>query len=590
MRVSPTLLSLVCLAACGPKVEPIFAGHPEVAPEKTPDNTGAEVFENEENQRIDDHETSESTNTPSSDVGEPVDNGAIDFHWSETLGSLNLGSTLAGRSILEASINGWESRSSRTPTARTAHSAPRGKRAAGYDSELDARAARRAPPPLPARPASPPAPAERVLAIASAPEPEPAADEPTDWGLVKPRGYAAFAPPSSGGDIGPIDDSSSPPTPRTASRHDVARPPSRLKAGTTDDNAQFDEWLAFIATWGARSDISGWADDLDVTGRRHLQVLDVRGRPVPNARVSVLDPTTEHVVWTGRAYGDGRVPMYPHLDVPGRDLPIAGRAPEGGWLVQAATPDGVVQTVRWDGESSELDLTVDTRGLETGSPVPVDVCFIIDTTGSMGDEIERIKSTLLSVTHKLRSDASQGVDLRYGAVLYRDIGDEYVTRRHAFTTDLAGFDAKLQTIAAKGGGDGPESLNQGLAVGVAGMDWREEAARVAFVIADAPPHMDYHEDVSYGRAASAAVHRGIRVHTVAASGLNDRGSYAFRQISQLTRGQFIYIEYGSSADTAADHGVRTTHDSNNLDEILYGRIRAEVDGWGKDGTKKVARG
>ena len=36
------------------------------------------------------------------------------------------------------------------------------------------------------------------------------------------------------------------------------------------------------------------------------------------------------------------------------------------------------------------------------------------------------------------------------------------------------------------------------------MDWREGAARVAFVIADAPPHMDYQEDVSYGRAAAAA--------------------------------------------------------------------------------------
>jgi hypothetical protein len=275
--------------------------------------------------------------------------------------------------------------------------------------------------------------------------------------------------------------------------------------------------------------------------------------------------------------------------VPGRDLDIAGDAPEGGWTVQASTPDGAVRTVQWDGQSEELDLVVDTAGLKVGAPVPVDVCFIIDTTGSMGDELARIKSTLLSVTDKLRADAAQGVDLRYGAVLYRDIGDEYVTRRHAFTTDLTGFDRALQSISAAGGGDGPESLNQGLAVGVAGMEWREGAARVAFVIADAPPHMDYQEEVTYGRAAAAAVHRGIRVHTVAASGLDDRGSYAFRQVAQLTRGQFIYIEYGSAAASAADHGVSAPAGSNNLDDIVYGRVRAEIDGWGRDGAETVAR-
>jgi len=365
-------------------------------------------------------------------------------------------------------------------------------------------------------------------------------------------------------------------------------PQPTLKAGTTDDNANFDAWLTYVSEWGGRGDIDGWADRLDVTGRRYVQVLDAKGRPVPDARVSILDPTSERVVWAGRGYGDGRVPMYPKLKVPGRALDIAGDAPEGGWLVQAESPDGAVRTVRWDGRSNELDVTVDTGGLTRGAPVPVDVCFIIDTTGSMGDEIDRIKTTLLSVTDKLREDASQGVDLRYGAVLYRDIGDEYVTRRHAFTADIAGFDTALQTITARGGGDAPESLNQGIAVGVAGMEWREGAARVAFVIADAPPHMNYQEEVSYGRAAAAAAHRGIRIHTVAASGLNDRGSYAFRQIAQLTRGQFIYIEYGSAAASAADHGVRTPTASNNLDGILYGRIRAEIDGWGKDGTEKIA--
>ena len=326
----------------------------------------------------------------------------------------------------------------------------------------------------------------------------------------------------------------------------------------------------------ARSDIQGWADVLDVTDKRTLRVLSPAGDPLPAARVSLVDPATKRVVWSGHTFGDGRLPVYPNLIVPGTGLPAAGVAPRSGWIVQAEW-EGSVSRTRWDGQEDHLDLVVDASGVS--GAVPLDVCFVIDTTGSMGDEIARIKETLLSVTEQLRQE--QAVDLRYGAVLYRDLGDAYVTRRHPFTSDLEAFDRALQEIEAGGGGDGPESLNQGLAVAVGGMDWRDDTARVAFVIADAPPHMDYQEQVTYGRAAAAALHQGIKIHTVAASGLDDRGSLAFRQVSQLTRGEFIFIEYGSTARSAADHGVTGQVTSNNLDAILYKRIHDEIVGWGR---------
>ena len=558
MRTSSSLALLFSLSACLPKADPNS-------------NTSVDPTDSATDPVVKPVVPDPMTPAPVGTGVTGLDAGDLAFRWSEDLGAIDLGGALAGQSMREQASAGWESR-----TTAASRGGPGSMMddlgVSGYAADeemafegsggLGLSGAARGGGGTVARSASV---AKRSHAM---PPPSPEAAVDMDAASVRALG-----------------------TMGRSSRMPVDRPTPKasLKAGTTDDNANFDGWLSYVSEWGGRADIDGWADTLDVTGRRYLQVLDAKGRPIPNAQVSVLDPATETVVWAGRAYGDGRVPLYPKLKVPGRDLPVAGDAPEGGWLVQASTPDGSLKTVRWNGQSEELDLGVDADGLKAGSPVPVDVCFIIDTTGSMGDEIDRVKRTLLSVTDKLRSDASQGVDLRYGAVLYRDIGDEYVTRRHAFTSDLQGFDQALQTISAAGGGDGPESLNQGLAVGVAGMEWREGAARVAFVIADAQPHMDYQEDVSYGRAAAAAVHRGIRVHTVAASGLDDRGSYAFRQIAQLTRGQFIYIEYGSAAASAADHGVGGPTKSNNLDDILYGRIRAEIDGYGKDGTEKVVR-
>jgi hypothetical protein len=297
--------------------------------------------------------------------------------------------------------------------------------------------------------------------------------------------------------------------------------------------------------------------------------------------VDLVDTQSGTLAWSAHTTGDGRVPFYPALELSGVGKVVQGQS----WTV-VVRQGGQEKAVRWDGGGNELDIQLPVYP-EPERGVPVDVCFIIDTTGSMGDEIGRVQDTLLSLTQRLRSE--QEVDLRYSAVLYRDIGDEYLTMVHPFTNDFRAFDTAIQQISAGGGGDGPESLNQGLAMAVAGVNWRPGAAKVAFLIADAPPHMDYQESITYGRAAAGAVHQGIRVHTVAASGLDDVGSLVFRQIAQLTRGRFIFIEYGSTAAAAADHGVAGPVRSNNLDQILYDRIDAEIKGWRRDDLAVATR-
>ena len=107
-------------------------------------------------------------------------------------------------------------------------------------------------------------------------------------------------------------------------------------------------------------------------------------------------------------------------------------------------------------------------------------------------------------------------------------------------------------------------------------------AKVVFLVADAPPHMDYAGDTPYGESVRAAVAKGIRIHTVAASGIDDVGSLVFRQIAQYTRGKFVFIEYGGDvAKSAAAHGVAGAVKNDNLDDILFGQIREEVARWGR---------
>ena len=57
-----------------------------------------------------------------------------------------------------------------------------------------------------------------------------------------------------------------------------------------------------------------------------------------------------------------------------------------------------------------------------------------ELTGNMDDEIERIKETLLFISVRISGPPSQP-DQRFGMVVYRDRGDEFVTRIYGFQKD-----------------------------------------------------------------------------------------------------------------------------------------------------------
>lgn len=353
-----------------------------------------------------------------------------------------------------------------------------------------------------------------------------------------------------------------------------------LRAGVTDDNADFGKFLAFLAEWSERPAVAGQSDRLDVRGRRFVQVTDEQGAPVPGATVRVVAPSADKVVAAGVTYGDGRVPFYPALAARWAGRPDLRQS---NLLVEVSCRDA---RTRKEWVAPTGDLTVVLPGASSaGETIRLDVLFLVDTTGSMSDEIDRIKGTLRQVTDRLRN-LRQAFDLRYAAVLYRDLGDEYVTRACPFTGDIAAFSRALQSVQADAGGDMPESVNQGLAEAVR-MGWRDSAAKVVFLIGDAPPHMDYQGDIRYGASLQAALEQGIRIHAVAASGLDELGTLVWRQAAQFTRGKFIFIEYGSAAATAASHGVTGSFQSNNLDAIVFEQIREELANWGKKPARLV---
>src|SRR5258705_7347976 len=143
----------------------------------------------------------------------------------------------------------------------------------------------------------------------------------------------------------------------------------------------------------------------------------------------------------------------------------------------------------------------------------IEVVFVLDTTGSMGPLIEGAKRKIWSIATTL-IDCSPDAEIRMGLVAYRDIGDDYVTKTFDLTTDIQGLYADLLQLRARGGGDWPESVNEALLVGVTKMSWSRvrDSTRIIFLVGDAPPHMDYAQDMKYPDVMRLARARDITVN------------------------------------------------------------------------------
>lgn len=178
---------------------------------------------------------------------------------------------------------------------------------------------------------------------------------------------------------------------------------------------------------------------------------------------------------------------------------------------------------------------------DLGRPERVEIAFVLDTTGSMSGLIDGAKRRIWGIAdavRKLHPDA----EIRIGLVGYRDRGDAYVTDVTDLSSDIGAIYGKLLDFRAQGGGDRPESVNEALSVAVGKLDWTagEKARRLIFLVGDAPPHMDYVQDVPFSDTLKIAEAKGILVDALQCGKATDT-ELAWKTIAQLGRGRYAQI-------------------------------------------------
>ncbi len=172
----------------------------------------------------------------------------------------------------------------------------------------------------------------------------------------------------------------------------------------------------------------------------------------------------------------------------------------------------------------------------------VEVAFVLDTTGSMAGLIDGAKRKIWSIANQLAS-GQPTPQVRIALVAYRDRGDAYVTQVRDLTDDIDAVYADLQRFAAEGGGDTPESVNQALHDAVTRLAWSSDANvyRAIFLVGDAPPHLDYQDDVAFGDSVARARQRGIVVNTVQCGNLAET-TPIWQRIATTGGGTFAAIQ------------------------------------------------
>ena len=208
------------------------------------------------------------------------------------------------------------------------------------------------------------------------------------------------------------------------------------------------------------------------------------------------------------------------------------------------------------------------------SPEGVDVVFVFDATGSMGDELHYLQAEMKDVIARA-AEATGGLSIRTGAVVYRDHGDEYVTRISRLTNDITTTQAFIDKQHANGGGDFPEAVPEALMAAMNSAGWDESArARIAFLVLDAPCHQDSATIALLHEQILNAAALGVRIVPVVCSGLDKAGELLMRSIALATNGTSFFL----TDDSGIGHKhLKPTTDSLKVEHLNDMLVRTIVE-------------
>lgn len=332
--------------------------------------------------------------------------------------------------------------------------------------------------------------------------------------------------------------------------NDIPAAAGTLTAGEWVDNDHYSfwqnlyqnaetEWEAYRTLWNR-----AYSSRIFVT-------VAAGGKPVENETVTLISDENM-TLWTAKTDNEGKAYLFCDPSE------LSG----GGLMVRTSL--GAEEKVNSEKNTAAFnydDGSVKNRGKS------LDLALIVDTTGSMSDELNYLQKELESVISRAAKD-NGNIPIRLSVSFYRDDGDEYVVRDFDFTDNINEAIQTLNSQSSDGGGDTPEKVNAALDAAINKLSWEADSTKLAFIILDAPPHSDDFEAVNdMNILTEQAAAKGIRLIPILASGGDKETEFLMRDFALKTGGSYLFLtdDSGVSAGqhiepTIGDYTVEKLND------------------------------
>jgi hypothetical protein len=206
----------------------------------------------------------------------------------------------------------------------------------------------------------------------------------------------------------------------------------------------------------------------------------------------------------------------------------------------------------------------------------LDLMLMIDTTGSMGDELEYLKVEIRDMINRIR--AEQDISIRLSVNFYRDEGDDYIVKYYDFRDDIDDCVKILGEQSANGGGDYPEAVHTALG-NVLQHSWRDDSVKLCFFVLDAPPHEESEiQGINAGmlKDVTAIAAKGVRIIPVVSSGADLSVEALMRGFSVMTGGTYLFLTNHSGIGGDHQTPTDTQYEVEPLNDCMVRVIKEYV--------------
>ena len=324
----------------------------------------------------------------------------------------------------------------------------------------------------------------------------------------------------------------------------VERPAGLITAGAHNDNDHYSDWLSLFEQKddGTNGKFFNYTGDKSWGFGSHNRVkVTVKNEEAPLAGVKVVARGEDtNSVFTGVT--DAKGVAYLFIDSESGTVSVGDITSE------------------FTNESREVEISL---GDEDRKMDVIDLMFVVDVTGSMGDEHEYLKNEIADVINRVAADNKEAI-INLALLFYRDDSDNEKFAYHDFTNvtnteGLSAVQAALSGQSATGGGDYPEAVDEALELAMS-KQWSSGAStKIIFHILDAPPHTTSANKTRYTAAVTRAAEQGIRICPILCSGSDYLTEYLVRQAAIRTGGTFIFI--------TDDSGIGDSHHDPEIPNV-----------------------